>query len=47
MRRSTVLPWPLPPITARIVPLARAKLTPRRTGFSPNDFQTSRTSTSG
>src|SRR6266851_3401981 len=47
MRRSTVLPWPLPPITARIVPLGRAKLTPRRTGFSPNAFQTFRTSTSG
>ena len=47
MRRSTVLPWPLPPITARIVPLVRAQLTPRRTSFSSNAFQTSRSSTSG
>ena len=25
MRRSTVLPGPLPPITARVVPLVRAE----------------------
>ena len=46
MRRSTVLPEPLPPITARVVPLPRARLSPRSTGLVSNGFHTSRTSTS-
>src|SRR5262249_3794346 len=43
----TVLPAPLPPMTARVVPLRRARLTPRRTSFCSKDFRTSRSSTRG
>src|SRR5262249_58699734 len=41
----TVLPAPLPPMTARVVPLRRARLTPRRTSFCSKDFRTSESST--
>ena len=34
MRSSTVLPEPLPPITASVVPLASARLTPRSTSVA-------------
>src|SRR5262249_37678558 len=43
----TVLPAPLPPMTARVVPLRRARLTPRRTSFCSKDFRTPRSSTRG
>src|SRR5262245_20755035 len=43
----TVLPAPLPPMTARVVPLRRARLTPRRISFCSKDFRTSRSSTRG
>src|SRR5262245_38154677 len=45
VRSSTVLPEPLPPITARVVPFSRVRLMPRSTGLSSNAFQTSMTST--
>src|SRR5437667_9024457 len=45
--RSTVLPAPLPPMTARVVPSRRSRLTPRRTSFWSKDFRTSRSSTRG
>src|SRR5215471_19796019 len=43
----TVLPAPLPPMTASVVPLPRARLTPCRTSFCSKDFRTSRNSTRG
>ena len=45
IRRSTVLPLPLPPMTARTVPWSRDRLTPRSTSLCSKAFHTSRTST--
>src|SRR5213594_1112308 len=45
--RSTVLPAPLPPITASVVPRWSSRLMPRSTWLASKDFQTSRSSTRG